>query len=196
MAKAVTVAILPGFTEGPWHLALMALELEQAGYKYTALADKADVVITHSAGCYLLPSTQRNVLIILISPPYWPGKPMVLCLMQKILSDFIVNTKRSSIKFWLQKTKHNSLYFWGDLRWNCNIIFKVHRHKFYEALPEKQITIIRNTHDFICTPDIAKKLPKQAKFKLHELPGEHDDCWYDPEPYIKLIDSIIKKQLH
>jgi hypothetical protein len=45
--------------------------------------------------------------------------------------------------------------------------------------------IIRNAEDVFCTPSIAS----DVKNRVVLLPGHHDDCWYDPNPYVELVKA-------
>ena len=45
--------------------------------------------------------------------------------------------------------------------------------------------VIQNDDDVFCAPNL-NKLIKQ---RVVSLPGQHDDCWHNTKPYIKIIES-------
>lgn len=50
----------------------------------------------------------------------------------------------------------------------------------------QHLTVVRNTEDSFCTPDLAS-LPFSHKPRFVEIPGQHDDCWLHPERYLPVI---------
>lgn len=188
--KHQTFHIIPGFSEGRWHMRQLVEELEAAGFEQTPLANDADIVITHSGGCYLLPTKTRDQIIVLIGPAYWPGKPLVLGLVQKLRGDFNNFSKQGKVSYWLKKNFWNFLYIWRDLLRAGTMSLRVWRHNFNEVLTENPIVIIRNQNDSWCSPNIGDYLDKSKKYSFHSLPGEHDDCWYNPTPYVQIIKQL------
>lgn len=51
---------------------------------------------------------------------------------------------------------------------------------------DRRVVLIRNQHDVYTTPAVAWKAGS-SNITCISMPGEHDDCWYNPEPYIKLF---------
>lgn len=182
-------AIVPGFAEGRWHMKNLIRELEASGYELAETAAEADIIIAHSGGCYFLPKLQSRQLIVLIGPPYWPGKPLLLSLVQKLYLDFVDCVSRGMIIYWLQKTFWNTLYLLRDLLLAASMGLKARKQDFYKALAEHKVMIIRNQQDSWCSTKISAELSHNKHFSFHALPGQHDDCWHNPRPYVKLIEK-------
>jgi hypothetical protein len=167
--------------------------LARLGYREERIAAKADIIITHSAGCFFLPNTDANKLIILIGPPYWPGKPLLLSLVQKLWGDFATSVRRRKVGFWAHKIAWNWIYIFANLLRVVRIAIGARRQKFHEALRGKNVAIIRNDDDSWLAPDVAERLPDGENFAFYHLPGEHEDCWVYPADHAKLIDDIIRE---
>lgn len=189
-----SIFILPGYGEGRWHTRKLYAALFPLGYHKAWSARKADIVITHSAGCFFLPNTKSNNLIILIGPPYWPGKPLLVSLVQKLWGDFNGAVRRHHVGFWLRKICWNSFYILTNLLRVARIAHYASKQNFHEALRGKRVAIIRNDDDSWLSPRAAELLPKGETFYHYSLPGEHEDCWVYPEFHAELIDRIIKER--
>src|SRR5690349_1106305 len=98
------VAIIYGWSEGPWHGKKLRQEISNAGFEIIKQPEKADIIIAHSGGCFMLPQQSRAHLVLLVGLPYWPGKHPVRSLRQKIKDE----TKNG---WWLKKTYFNAYYF-------------------------------------------------------------------------------------
>jgi hypothetical protein len=70
---AVNVAVLPGWAAGKWHTRQFESALSAAGYTISDVLH-SEVIIAHSTACKLLSEKNPATLLILIDPPYWPGK--------------------------------------------------------------------------------------------------------------------------
>jgi hypothetical protein len=73
------VFIAYGWPEGQWHGKQLRNDLIDCNYQITYSPEEADIIIAHSAGCYLLPNSLRAKLILLIGLPNWPNKPLIKC---------------------------------------------------------------------------------------------------------------------
>ncbi len=130
-------------------------------------------------------------MIVLINPPFWPGKPLIISGMQKLLWDYRAHKLRGQKLRWLLKTWWNTVHLIRFLSKSWTISLSARKHDFYAALHHHKVVIIRNQDDAWCTPDIQELLEPQIHLDLHTLPGQHDDCWTDPEPYVQVIQSEL-----
>lgn len=193
MAAKKKVALLYGIGEGDYQGRAFVAALQKAGFKVTRDENAADILVTHSAGCWFLPLDYKSKKIVCIGPPYWPGRPLALNTLRKVLIDFWDMARDGAVLAWLNKTAMNLAYI---VRYIILKIFtgryKIRQHRFYRALGLRQMYIIRNRHDAFLTPDaevvIMKNLGKRVH--IHHLPGQHDSCWRDPAPYVQFISSI------
>jgi hypothetical protein len=182
-----SVHIIPGFAEGPWHSKQFRAELTKAGYQLTEDEHQADIIVSHSAGCYFLPAPDKEQTIILIGPPYWPGKSLTGRMARKVWYDYKARKTEHKLGYFLTKTFWNVFYFCGDIRLGLLIASNTRKNNFYRALKKQNVMIIRNDDDAWCQPDIVGRLKSDH---LVCLPGEHDDCWIRPEPYVAILKSI------
>lgn len=187
----VSVCIKYGFGEGDWHGKRLLRALRQTGYSVTRDAEAADVIISHSGGCFSLPANNPGQLIILIGPPYWPGKSPVFSIVQKIYRDFMDFARNKKLPRWFLKTFWNLLYGTCYMPATIMISWSARKHNFYKALRQDQIVLIRNEHDAFCTPDIEQLPVAPDRFRYFHLPGQHDDCWENPEPYVQVLQSLV-----
>lgn len=186
------VYIEPGFGEGEWHSRILYKSLEKLGYRRVATAADSDVVITHSAGCFFLPPRLPHQKVVVLAPPYWPGKYLWWCFLQKITQDILESYMRGKLLFFIRKTIWNCLYILRDIPKAIRIHFSARRHDFYTAFHSEKFVLIRNKRDTFCTPDIERLLRQKGKFEYYELPGEHEEVWMEPDDHAALIHSILQ----
>jgi len=182
------VGILYGWAEGRWHAKRFAAVLKTHGIQLTEDVTSAEVIICHSGGCYMLPKNQAK-LILMIGPPYWPNKSMGARGVKKTYQDFREHHSTRELKFWFNKTAHNTYYMVFHLpKW-----VRMHRNWRSGAFPEKlagqRIVVVRNRQDIFCKLSAIKNLAAERGWEFKELPGVHDDIWIHPERYLPLIQK-------
>lgn len=180
-----TICVLYGFGEGPRVGRRLVKALTAKGHDVVVDPAGADVIITHSGGCLLLPSEIRAKQIIHVAPYYWPNKSWFACMSRKLLDDLQTHHAEGDLHFWAHKTFWNFVYFW---RMSAN--FKMMRRlKGKDRWRHGEITaVVRPRFDTFCIPE-PKSLPYKPSAVYISMPGSHDDCWRDPAPYISLIQS-------
>ena len=104
-----TYAILYGLAEGPFQSRTLRQLLEKAGFSQ-AKPHEADVIITHSGGCYTVPKHTKATLFLHINPPYWPGKPLAASAREKLTYDFRLRRQRHQLKRWAISLGANGMY--------------------------------------------------------------------------------------
>lgn len=193
MAKS-KVAILYGIGEGDYHGRAFVAELQKAGFEVVRDARKADVVVTHSGGCFFLPPLELRQKFVLINPPYWPDRSLVNCTIQKVAIDFIDFVKDGKILSWLWKTVINLAHIGRYIFKVLTITLHAHKQRFYEAIHDEHTIIIRNDQDAFLAPNaeqlLEQKVGRIAPF--YHLPGQHDACWREPKPYIDIISKFAR----
>lgn len=186
-----TVYIEPGFGEGPWHRNRLYHAFQGIGYDRVDSAAEAELIVSHSAGCFFLPKLQAYQQTVLVGPPFWPGKPLPLNFLQKEGRYLLVCLRRQEIGFWLHRTFWNCVYILRDIPKAIRIKRSAGRHDFYNAFQSHDTAIIRNQHDAFCTPKIAKLLEGKGTFRFYLMPGEHDDIWLYPERHARFISQLL-----
>lgn len=186
------VAILYGIGEGDYHGRAFVRELKSAGFKVVRKAKKADIVVTHSGGCFFLPPLELHQKFVLINPPYWPGKSLVVCTLHKVMIDFIDYTWDGKLGPWLGKTVVNVAHLMRYALKALTITLHAHKQRFYEALRDEDTVIIRNERDAFLAPNADRLLDDKAgrDIPFYRLPGQHDSCWRYPKPYVEIIKKI------
>ncbi len=178
-----TYYILYGFAEGKLHSRTLEHGLQERGLiKASQLAD-ADVIIGHSGGCLLA----SNANSVFIDPTGWPEKSFFSKFIDKLVKDMKARKREKATVKFLLKLLSNLWYILIHPMYNLRMVRpyrRVNKPSFTSALA---CTIIRNEDDSWCTPEIASIYPNS---KVYTLPGEHDDCWSNPEPYVEIIQKV------
>jgi hypothetical protein len=186
------VAILYGIGEGDYHGRAFVTALKQAGFDVVRSAEDADIVVTHSGGCFFLPPLTLDQNYVVINPPYWPGKSLVISTVQKVTIDFIDFVKDGKVLQWFWKTTINLAHIVRFLLKTLTITLHAHKQRFYEAIRDENTIIIRSARDTFLTPDADRLLEQKygRVIPLYIVPGQHDSCWRDPAPYVEIISKI------
>lgn len=180
-----TVCILYGFSEGPRVGRRFRAALKAKGYSIITDPAQADILITHSGGCLLLPDKIQAKQIIHIAPYQWPGKSWFACMSRKLLDDIHAHHREGELHFWARKTFWNFVYFWkmaNNFRMQ-RTINQPTRWRYGNIT-----TVLRPRHDTFCTPDY-RLLPFKPSATFISMPGYHDDCWRNPKPYVDLLKT-------
>lgn len=183
-----TIAILEGWAGGPWHTKQFRRALAEAGYKI-APKSTADIIFANSAGCYDIPLGVSAKLVVLVDAPYWPGKHLLRRLFVKVKTDSKTVIERFGWKHFLAKKFWELLYILIQPRYTWLGISQHNKTIFLDNLKNKPVIFIRNELDDFCDPNIAKHLQTYKNVQLVNLPGEHDDYYYNPAPYIEIIEN-------
>ena len=179
MKSPKTFYIFYAWAEGPWFGRKLSEELKKSGFTEAPI-NEATVLIAHSIGTYLVRPIRNNKIVILVGPPLWPGKSMTVRLLQKVWHD----RENVSFRHWVYKLFWNTFYIITKPIISIRAIRAGHLQDPLSAAGNNSI-VIQNANDVFCAPDLSKLL----KQKVISLPGQHDDCWYNPTPYLKIIDT-------
>ena len=192
-STARTYAIVYGLAEGPFISRSLRHAMEAAGFM-PAKAHEADVVITHSGGCYTVPANSRAKLFLHINPPYWPGKPIVESVRQKVAYNFRLRKQRHQLQSWALSSAANSIYAL-NLKRAFSMIMPYNRARQTLArLPDSLHVFIRTHIDNYCDP-AALISATSSKHSYLTLAGHHDDCWREPEQYVQLVKALYANPL-
>ena len=180
--------IVYGWSEGPWQSRKMRHLLEERGFEVTEQAVDADVIIAHSLGCYLVPPSAKDKLIILIGLPYWPGRPVIVSIFLNALENLKSSWRDGS--WWLNKLAHNLWYILVKPSSTYYAVTRRHLSYLPRAHASQRVVLVRNADDIFCHPDIAQMLPDKLDYEYIDMPEKlHEDCWLNPTPYIKLAEK-------
>lgn len=183
-----TVCILPGFAEG-WHTSWrLRRALTAKGFTITKNPATADVLIAHSGGCFVVPENHNAKLILLIGLPYWPGKSLLQCILQKNKMALATAIREKQLGAFLRKLPWHALYMANMLR-NLQMLGG-HKSGVAWHTDSPKTILIRNRYDANCT-DCPTDLKFQHDVTLLSMPYEHDDCWDHPELYAGVVQSLV-----
>lgn len=186
----VNVAVMEGWAGGPRLSKQFRQALGAAGYTLTG-PEHADVIIAHSGGCYFVPVKSPAKLVILIDPPYWPGKTIVSRLFVKKYQDNRLTRRTLGWKAWLAKTGWEAFYILAKPGYTTAALKKNGSLDFLNDLKQKPIYLVRNDADYFCSADIQAALNGYPNITYVPLPGQHDDYYVNPGPYIALLPKNI-----
>lgn len=184
---SLRVKIIYGFTEGEWHGKKFRRLLREQGHTIVKDASTADIIIAHSGGCYNMPTPRKEQRVMLINPPYWPGKSL------KERGGNMIKHLASSVRpgnqpfYQLHKTSRNAVYLIRHQRTNKEMLLRAQTYNLAEQISHPHIILVRNYDDPWLTPDLAHLKAINPKLIIRSLSGGHDDCWLHPEPYINLL---------
>jgi hypothetical protein len=186
----VNVAVMEGWAGGPRLSRRFLDAVRAAGYNLTDTAH-ADVIIAHSTACYLIPNKTPAKLLILIDPPYWPGKSIVSRVLAKKRSDSQSVRQAGGWKPWLAKTGWEAMYVLTKPGYTTAALKHNGSLDFLSGLKHISTYVVRNEKDDFCSADIQVALNGHSHVRYVPLPGEHDDYYVNPQPYIALLPKSI-----
>lgn len=186
----INLAVKPGWAGGGWHTRQFEQALRTAGYNITDELN-ADVVVAHSIACYDLKTKSPATYYILIDPPYWPGKSILARFIEKQRQDNRSLKNRFGRKYIVQKILWGAFYILARPRDTLLALNSSGQLDFLNDLQDKNVLIIRNQQDQLCSADIKVALAAYPDIYYYELPGQHDDYYYNPQPYIDLLPTTL-----
>lgn len=182
-----TVAILHGWAGGWMHVREFCKTLDDASFKVIKNPRKADIIIAHSTGCYRMPENSNAQLVLVLGPPYWPGKSILKRLIYKKGHDTRLHIKQRGLIASINKHIWEIIYIVIKPSYTF-IALKNHRNlHFLDLLENKEVILIRNEEDYFCSPEIKEAVKKYKNARYVQLPGGHDDFMTNPTPYIDLV---------
>lgn len=180
------VHIIGGWSEGPKHQKQIKNELKKAGHEITRYLREAEIIITHSAGCYFIPYDHKHKLTVVIGPPYWPGAPILWRTFQHVVLQAPQQIRKWGLWYWIRHRLWNIFYaFTSPFR--TIKIWRSLKSALLEPKNQNNVLIIRNDSDVFCSPNVRDFSRKHKNIKFAQLPGLHDDFWTNPKPYIDLV---------
>jgi hypothetical protein len=159
-------------------------QLVQTGFTITSDARKADIIIAHSAGCYLVPIDHQARVVINIGYTYWPGRRLLASLIAKLAEEY----HRIGALKWLKESAIHDIYALNLLHvarlvkgWKAPGAYlqKIHGNNIF----------IRNQDDPYCEPTAVMEAAGDQHMYI-SMYGYHDHVWDEPEPYINLLKSV------
>jgi hypothetical protein len=186
----INVAVMPGWAGGKWHTRQFEAALQAAGYTVTDVLH-ADVIIAHSTACYALPSKTPAQYFVLIDPPYWPGKTLLTRILEKKKYDRKLTNNPTPMKLKVQNLFWSTAFVLSKLKYTQLAVQHHGQLDFLQKLKAKNVGIIHNQQDYLCSPDIEIPIVSYPNVKFIRLPGGHNDFYTNPQPYIDLLPKSL-----
>jgi hypothetical protein len=182
-----TVAILEGWAGGPKLTTKLRKELAVKGFAVSNNLINADIVVAHSTGCYMLPRDIKAKLLIFIDPPYWPGRSIVGRWIDLLKSDTSLLFNGLTLFDFLVKKFWETFYIFAKPSFTWSVIKNQSQLGFLDKHKGMRLVLVRNKDDQFCSPQIKARLSAYNNVRYKELPGDHEDYYSNPAPYIDLI---------
>ena len=184
--KSKLVYVVPGWSEGSWHLRRLRRHLPQIGYRLTQSPKNADIIIAHSAGAYSLPESPAT-LILVLNPPYWPGRPIITRVWQNIILDLPKEVRLWGAKRLLAIRVQNTINVLRRPVWHIKL-WAALGGQLLSDNRGRNIIVVRNNQDAFSTPELKDYCAKLG-VRYVEMDGLHEDIWFNPRPYLELIEK-------
>ncbi len=186
----INVALKQSWGGGSWHTQQFEAALKASGFALTDVTH-ADVIIAHSIACYDLDQKSPAQFYILIDPPYWPGKSFIGRFFEKQRQDNRTQKTLVGRKYVFKKLLWGLVYIVTKPSYTSFALKNAGSLDFLNALKDKKVLVIRNQQDYVCSPDIHVALASYPNVFFRTLPGEHDDYYTNPQPYVDLIPKTL-----
>jgi hypothetical protein len=186
-----TVALQYGIASGERQGKRFRRALKQAGYKVIKDAAKADIIVAHSAGCFWLPEAPTHQKLMLIDPPYWPGKTVGERGKQRLKTNLHPRKQNYHIPYWLARNLWGLFYVIRDIKRTRAIVRLAGIYDLATVVQNHRALLIHNDDDDWLTANLEELDQTNPNLIVRHLPGDHDNCWYNPQPYIDLLQSEL-----
>ena len=175
-------AISYGFCEGPRHAKKLNSLLNHAGYLSKPL-NEADIIIAHSAGCWLIPNNIKPRLVIYVGMPLSSNYKTLLSANRNSLREGVHHNAR---------VKLNNAYH--GLRQPIRQLKIVRNFKSAKPVffPNSHAVFIANRHDTWPRSEKLQSYLNNHSWSFISLPGVHDDIWIHPERYVGIINYYAR----
>ncbi|HVS58217.1 MAG TPA: hypothetical protein VHD60_00565 [Candidatus Saccharimonadales bacterium] len=191
--KPLTCAISYGFLGGPAHSRRLRQLLSAKGYNCTADLEHADIILAHSAGCFLIPSDAHPKLVVYVGMPLAQDKAQSAWAKANhanIMAAFRDKAVTKVIKITLLS------WYYGlrQPRRNWNILRTI-KTATPSLPPGAAIAFIVNRYDPWPLGDTLQQYIQSnegRQWTFMSLPGSHDDIWERPETYVAIIDYYAR----
>jgi hypothetical protein len=181
----LTYAICYGFLESGPHGRRLRRRLGEQGYKKAGPA-AADIIIAHSAGCWLIPKSAKPRLVIYAGMPLQMANPRRAWLQANLAS-----LRRGNIKRNLKTRAKNTASIVRHPLRNLDI-FRHPKIGRPAVFPDAQTVFIANRYDPWPRTDLLDEFAATQPWSFISLPGGHDDVWEHSDRYAAIIKHYAR----
>lgn len=194
-SKTLSYWIVYGFSGGRLHGGDIRKELKAARYQEAKSMREADIIITHSAGYWLLTDAPRARIIMLIAP----ALPQV-----KAGRTY----REANVGMWREARQNRYLHkriLWSLYSAGYLIAQPKHNRKLAQRVktgdqtfrPPKapQIVVVTNREDPWPRSKLMELFLIEEPWAFISLPGSHEHIKKDPAAYVAIINQYAKRLL-
>lgn len=183
--KSLTYAMIYGLFGRPNLTHKLDKLLETKGLRPARDAEHADILIAHSAGCWLIPKIARPRLVI------WNGVPLA--------ADHKTAYRQANKQIYKQSSARQLIrHFRGNIqsalrypRRNLSII-RMAKHAELIGLPGASYVFIANRDDPWPRSKRLDEFLHDKDWAFISLPGPHNHIWRHPEQYAAIINHYAQ----
>ncbi|HKR82061.1 MAG TPA: hypothetical protein VJR27_03600 [Candidatus Saccharimonadales bacterium] len=193
MAREQKVHIIPGFTEGNGHTKKLVRALTANGFVLADNAADANIIITHSGGCFLLPDALAGKTVLIANPP-WDYRGSIfkntLC---KITLDIREHRQLRAMKQLARKSVWSGLYFVSCMPRHVQMYRQMPR--FAALLKQsgaRHIIVVAAKGDPWTRHISIRTIEQNPWCTFLSVATMHDDLWMHPARYVAIIQSIYE----
>lgn len=161
--------------------------LARQGIQTIAEPHKADVLIAYSAGCFWAPQPHAKQTLILVDPPYWPGRSLPSRAWQRAFSNTHPMQYGYTWQAWASRQLWALYYTPRDILQAWRIIRAARHYDLASVVQQQPVTILRSQYDDWLTPDFADLKQLNEHTVCLTAPGDHDGITYLADDYAEII---------
>ena len=178
-----TFAICYGFMEGTDHGKKLSRLLEKNGYR-KAKKSSADIIIAHSAGCWLIPPDANPKIVVYIGMPLVmarPTKTWINASLTSLMHDPIIRNLNVRLKNTYDGMAHpiRNLQIMRQPKIAQPVIF-----------PQAKSIFIANRYDPWPKGQYLDSLIENKPWAFIGMPGAHEHLWEEPKSYVAIIKKM------
>lgn len=178
--KPLKYAISYGLAGGNLHSRHFRKAMVEAGFQHVA-KDEADIIIAHSAGCWLIPKNSSPQLVLYVGMPLANQKPSVTW-RKALKSGYSNNSLRRNLKI----SSKNTFYSLTQPRRNIRIIRQASNFEPSTFKGARNIFIANHFDPWPQGPKLGSFIDDH-NWAFLNLEGSHDNIWDNPERYVAII---------
>lgn len=189
-SRPLTFAISYGFVEGSFHALKLDRLLKKAGFVPAKNMHDADIIIAHSAGCWLIPNNAKPKLVIYVGMPLPLTSAQKTWLKSNWLSMRLFISKGHVFQM-LRIGLLNTYYALLQPRRSLDII---HGSKSAQPVifPDSSTVFIANRHDPWPRSKQLDNYVESNGWSFLSLPGSHNNIWQHPIYYVDIIKKYAR----
>ncbi len=190
--KNLRCYISHGFMGGPIHSRGLKAQMERCGYQTVWQAEAADIIVAHSAACWLLPGELKPRLLVLVGA----------ALPQTDLHQTYVTANRNIWRSARAQHRLGRRMRWSLASFMYGLAHPVHNYRIVKltsqpaaelpSFANSQVVFIANQLDPWPHSRALQKVLTRKAWAFISLPGSHENIWEEPEKYSEIVDHYAQ----